>query len=242
MKKASGKFLVFISAVILGYLIVLNSNLGGMKDLFNLSAKEYGDAIEERSDLYKSVSSLKENNEKMKETIESYKNNDKDQDKIVEKMVSQLNDYGKLAGTTEVSGRGVVITINDGDVENKNNTDYEKMKKIFHDNDMALVINELRKSGAEAISINNRRVIPSTAVFCNWAFLGFEDGTTEYAPFKVYAIGDPDTLEASLLGEGSYIKELMYRELQVSIEKKEKIVMPAAKTIGTTDYMKESTN
>ncbi|MGL5869774.1 MAG: DUF881 domain-containing protein, partial [Clostridium chrysemydis] len=113
MKKASGKFLVFISAVILGYLIVLNSNLGGMKDLFDLSAKEYGDAIEERSDLYKSVSSLKENNEKMKETIESYKNNDKDQDKIVEKMVSQLNDYGKLTGTTEVSGPGVVITIND---------------------------------------------------------------------------------------------------------------------------------
>lgn len=241
MKKTGGKVLIFLAAVFLGFLIVVNSNLGGMKDLFDLSAQEYGNAIEERSNLYKSISSLEESNKELTKTIEEYKKNDQNQDQIVKKMISQLSDYGMLTGTTEVEGPGIIITLNDGDAANPDNTDYEKMKKILHDNDMAQVLNELRKAGAQAIAINNKRVIPSTGIICNWAFLGFEDGSTESAPFKIYAIGDPDTLEASVLAEGSYIRELMIRELSVTIEKSDKIVMPAAKNLGPTEYMEEAT-
>ena len=89
-----------------------------------------------------------------------------------------------------------------------NETAYEVMNKILHDSDMALLINELRGSGAEAISVNNHRVTPNTAVVCNSAFLGFDDGDREAAPFKIYVIGNAELMEESLNSEGSHLRVL----------------------------------
>jgi len=103
----------------------------------------------------------------------------------------------------------------------------------LHDYDMELILNELKAAGAEAISVNNHRVVPWTGVICNWAFMGFEDGGMEYAPFNIYVIGDPEKLKAALLEDGSHVKELMFRKLYVNIEKIDKITMPP--TTGNTN-------
>ena len=43
----------------------------------------------------------------------------------------------------------------------KRETSYETLSKIFHDNDAAMVLNEIRTAGAEAMALNNHRIIPS---------------------------------------------------------------------------------
>lgn len=238
--KIKGGFIVFIAAIFLGMLISFNVNFNKIIERnLSLSAKQYKDAINEKSDLYKEVESLKENNIKTQETINKYKYDDKKQDKILDSMKLQLKDYGMITGLSEVQGSGLLIKINDGNINLNKDTDFETKSKIFHDNDMALVLNDLRKAGAEAISINNHRVIPWTGVICNWAFLGFGDDSIEYAPFYIYAIGDPEVMKTSLLEEGSHIRELMIRQLSVDIEEKKNIVMPAALSIRNNEYMKE---
>lgn len=240
MKKTSGGLMVFFASIFVGLLITFNMNFGQIIERSTqLSAKEYQDAINEKSDLYKEITNLKKRNEDMQETINKYKYDDKKQDKILDSMKAQLKDYGMITGLTEVQGPGILLKINDGNINLNEDNEFETKSKIFHDNDMALVLNDLRKAGAEAISINNHRVIPSTGVICNWAFLGFDDDSTEYAPFYIYAIGDPDTLETSLLEEGSHIRELILRQLSVQIEKKNNILMPAASKLASTEYMKE---
>lgn len=242
MKMSNASLVLFISAIFLGILISFNINFNQIIERnLSLSAKEYKDAIDEKSNLYKEVEGLKKSNLEMQDTINKYKYEDKRQDKILDSMNAQLKDYGMVSGMTEVQGPGVLIKIDDGNINMNTDNEFETKSKIFHDNDMALVLNDIRKAGAEAISINNHRVIPGTGVICNWAFLGFEDESTEYAPFYIYAIGDPEILETSLLEEGTHIRELKIRQLSVEIEKKENIVMPAASTIGYNQYMKEYT-
>ena len=116
--KIKGGFIVFIAAIFLGMLISFNINFNQIIERnLSLSAKQYKDAINEKRDLYKEVESLRENNIKTQETINKYKYDDKKQDKILDSMKLQLKDYSMITGLTEVQGPGLLIKINDGNID-----------------------------------------------------------------------------------------------------------------------------
>ena len=175
-----------------------------------------------------------------KEKINSYTHDDKKQEKLAEDMLSQVTDYGMITGLSPVKGPGIVIKIEDGDINRREETSYETLSKIFHDNDAAMVLNEIRTAGAEAVALNNHRIISTTSIDCNWAFLGFDDDTTEYSPFYYYVIGNPEQLKLKLTKEGSYINKLMVRKLKVDIEVKEEIIIPSSTQSFDTNFMKEN--
>ena len=237
MKKKPQYFFVFIAALILGFLISVNFNFDRGQSYNSLNTMEYQEAIEERSRLYKEIGALKEGNVDATKKINQYKQDDVRNDEILQDMKEQIEDYGMFTGLTPVEGPGIILTINDG-VTNANEEGFEEiMSKLLHDSDMALVLNELRQAGAEAICVNNHRIVPWSGVVCAWAFIQFDDSSMEYAPFKIYAIGDPEKLKAALLEDGSHVKELMIKKLFVEIEVSEKITMPASTAIGNVTYM-----
>ena len=175
-------------------------------------------------------------NEK-KNKIRNYVQNDTKDDKILDDMKAQIIDYKMFIGLNNVEGPGIILKINDGTTnELEENTD-EINNKLLHDNDMALVLNQLRVAGAEAISVNNHRIVPWSGVICNWAFIGFDDGGMEYAPFNIYVIGDSEKLKAALLEDGSHIKQLMFRKLDVDIKVVDKIIMPPTSANSNVKYM-----
>ena len=115
-------------------------------------------------------------------------------------------------------------------------------RRTLHSSDVALVLNELRAAGAEGIAINNYRVLNTTGVQCAWAFIRFDDKKIEGSPFKFYALGNPDQLQASLLLEGSHINELKIRKLNITIEKFEEIELPTAKKSIEPSFMQRADN
>ena len=171
--------------------------------------------------------------------INKYQSNYTKNDKILEDMKAQISDYEMFIGLNKVEGSGIVLTINDGKTNALEENSDEIRNKLLHDYDMELILNELKAAGAEAISVNNHRVVPWTGVICNWAFMGFDDGGMEYAPFNIYVIGDPEKLKAALLEDGSHVKELMFRKLYVNIEKIDKITMPPTTANTNVKYMNE---
>lgn len=226
MKKNKDFFFVFIATIILGALISMNFNFEGIQSYSQLNATEYQNAVEERAALYKAIGNFKEDNAEKKDKISNYAKNDTKNDKILEDMQAQISDYGMLIGLKKVEGSGIILKINDGTTNVKEENENEVNSKLLHDSDMALILNELRVAGAEAISVNNHRVVPWSGVICNWAFIGFDDSGMEYAPFNIYAIGDPEQLKAALLEDGSHVKQLMFRKLYVDIQEVDKITMP----------------
>ena len=225
MKNYKFKFFIFVASLIIGFFIITNLGVGKSFKLFNMNTIQYKDAAIERNNLYEVISDLKDENYELSKKIYNYTLLDDSDEKIIEDMKRQVGDYGIISGNAEVYGPGIEITISDGEYDIINGTQFEIDRKTLHDNDVAQLLNELRLIGAEAIAINSYRIVNDTGVTCGWVFITFDDTTIEAEPFKFYAIGDPEQLEAGILSEGSHLNELIIRGLNVKIEKKDKITL-----------------
>lgn len=100
----------------------------------------------------------------------------------------RLADLELAVGATAVQGPGIVVVVNDA-------PDASNTRGLVLDSDLSRLINGLWAAGAEAISINGRRVTALTPIRSAGAAI-----TVDYVslspPYQVEAIGDPATLPA----------------------------------------------
>lgn len=245
MIKNTSKFFILIASILIGFLIVVNVGKNSITGFFNMNSIEYKDAIEERNKLYAEITSLSEDNYELTKRIALLDvDDDGNTEKVVEHMQEQLDIYSLLSGVDKTTGPGIILTINDGDYNIHTDSQDEVNRRTLHSADAALILNELRTAGAEAIAINDYRVLNTTGLVCAWAFIRFEENGNdmEGAPFKFYAIGDPDQLEAALLAEGSHINELIIRKLNVSIDKYDELELPSAIKSISPKFMERADN
>lgn len=244
MKNYRNKFFILVASVILGFLIITNIGINKTTGFLNLNSVEYKDAIEERNKLYDEITDLSDDNYELSKKISSLGTDDDGSEKVIDHMKEQLDSYAILAGSVKSKGPGVILTIYDGEIDIYNDSDLEVTRRTFHSADAALVLNELRTAGTEAIAINSYRVLNTTGVVCAWAFIRFEENGNEMegTPFKFYALGDPDQLEASLLSEGSHINELIIRKLNITIEKFEEMELPETNKSLEPAFMERADN
>jgi uncharacterized protein YlxW (UPF0749 family) len=133
-----------------------------------------------------------------------------------ETSVDQIRrDLGRLrgwAGLEPVSGPGVTITIS-GRIEGAGVED---------------LLNELHNAGAEAIAVDDVRVVPGSIVAGPENGLSIEN-TALGDPFEVRAIGSPETLTGSLTRIGGVIAQLSatYPLVELTVTPVERLELPA---------------
>ena len=129
-----------------------------------------------------------------------------------------------LAGTTAVKGPGVVVSIEDSKkiISNSDNTNLY----IIHDEDILRIVNELRAGGAEALAINDQRLIGTSEIRCSGPTITV-NGKVYGAPFTVKAIGDPKTLNSALTMRGGIVDSLKHWGIKVTIKEEPSIAIPA---------------
>lgn len=228
MKNREFTIFIFIASVIVGLLISMNISFDGNETPKILNAKEYQEAYNKRNNLYNEISKLKENNRELQKKINNYTRSDETTEKVSKDMTDELKKNLMLTGMSEVQGPGLKIVLEDGG-ESFNGEVVDNLMRLLrtiHDDDMIKVINELKVAGAEAISINNQRIVYNTEIYCGGQFLRM-NGVKIPAPFYVNVIGDPDKIENQIMRDGSYIKTLMNRGIKVEITKSDDIIMPA---------------
>ncbi|GIM27979.1 hypothetical protein CPJCM30710_06450 [Clostridium polyendosporum] len=235
MKNNESMIFVFIASIIIGVLISLNFNFKRTSNSFQISAQQYQEAYNQRNKLYSEISNLRESNHNMTNKINKYKYSDSKAEKLIEDVNKELNYNKMIAGFSSVKGKGIKMIIRDGSTEfpegDENNILI--LLRTLHDDDMIKVVNELKVAGAQAIAINNQRVLPNTEIFCSWAFLRI-NGEQIPAPFVVNVVGDPDVLENTLMRDDGFIRTLINRGIEVEISKENEMIMPAE--IGTISY------
>ncbi|ACV61946.1 protein of unknown function DUF881 [Desulfofarcimen acetoxidans DSM 771] len=136
------------------------------------------------------------------------------------------------AGVSNVAGRGVRVTLNDSNVALQ--PDENPNLYVLHDEDVLKVLNELKSSGAEAISINDQRLLATTEVRCVGPTILVNKTKRLAPPFTIYAIGDPVTMENALKMRGGVIESLKIWGIQVNVEKQDRVVIDAYS--GTVSY------
>ena len=127
--------------------------------------------------------------------LEEYKQKEESDAETAELVNQELNNVNLLLGKTDVEGEGVIITLKDGE-ENS-----EETPMATPDN-LNLLINELKLAGAEAISINDERIINMSDITVVNDTLILINQQRVMSPYIIKAIGDQTYLESTLVGKG----------------------------------------
>jgi len=117
-----------------------------------------------------------------------------------------LTKYQILAGTVAVEGPGVEVTLDDA--KKPLTADENPNLYVIHDEDVLLVLNELRAAGAEALGINGERVTALTEIRCIGPTILMNKTKRIAAPFVIQAIGNPDSLRSALMMPGGVYDQL----------------------------------
>ncbi|MGI6705321.1 MAG: DUF881 domain-containing protein [Clostridia bacterium] len=175
---------------------------------------------------------LREQIVQLQEKIQEYELAAQDSGKITETMLDDLQNARMAAGLVDVVGQGIVVKIN-----HLYYTDEFNNKKVFQtvmDEDLLKIVNELNASGAEAIAVNDERLIATSEIRNAGKYININ--TNSYSvPFRIAAIGDPETLEAGLKLNGGVI-DSMSPYYDITISREDKLIIPKYKGVLKFHY------
>ncbi|MFF5938242.1 DUF881 domain-containing protein [Streptomyces sp. NPDC012508] len=133
---------------------------------------------------------------------------------------------GILAGTVAAEGPGITLTI--------------RGAAAAVESDMLLdAIQELRAAGAEAIQVNDVRVVADSYFSGSGADIEI-DGTKVTAPYVFKVIGKPEDLEPALNIPGGVVQTLEKEQATATVARSQKIVVDALRPAKRPDYAQSS--
>lgn len=114
----------------------------------------------------------------------------------------ELQTINTYLGLTDVTGEGIIITLKDNTTSKFGTAD-----DIVHYSDIREIVNELKNAGAESISINEQRVVPTTSISCIGTVVKVNEQRIG-VPFVIKAIGNQTALWGAMTRPGGFLKTL----------------------------------
>lgn len=169
--------------------------------------------------------------EKKEKELEKLREQVSNSNESAKGLSGKLDKYNLILGKSDLIGKGIIITLKDGDSRSSLGD------PIVHAQDVMHVVNALRNAGADAVSVNNQRVIDSTAYNCIGNVITV-NGEKIGVPFVIKAIGLPSQLYGSLTMNGQYLSLLESNGVKVNVEQvdKETIIIPKYEGIYKLEY------
>lgn len=192
--------MVILCAFILGILIAIYiKTLNPQKVYITLEEKKNLEhKIEIENKQIEKLRNIKLEYEKDLEAYEQKYSNEKSVKELMEYELSYLKD---VTGESKVIGDGIIITIKDSENDLKENQNPNEL--IVHDIDILRIVNDLKKLELQQYPINGERLLTLSKIKCSGSTIKVND-TTYGQPFIIKAIGDLNTLKASVISPQSY--------------------------------------
>lgn len=151
-----------------------------------------------RSEISSWKSKYEEAEEKLEDTnnkIKEYQTQITSEENATELLKQELNDSKKALGYTEVTGEGIIVTLNDSE------------DAVIERFDLISLTNELKLAGAEAISINDERIVFKTDIVLPGNDIFLINSKRISSPYTIKAIGDMKYLESAITIKNGYLDE-----------------------------------
>ncbi|SOB92430.1 uncharacterized protein YlxW (UPF0749 family) [Ureibacillus xyleni] len=217
------QFIVLIVCISTGFIIGYSYKLTKDEVKVNTSYLEQEESYREE------LISQQERNKELTEELTAlqtkrreYEKNFAENEEDYGHLLEEAENLRLLLGEIPAHGEGIRVTLKDGEY-NPNSTNPNEY--IVHESHVFSVINELKVSGAEAISINGQRLKSNSYIRCNGPVITI-DGNQYPAPFIIEAVGDVDTLIPALKLVGGVFDQLLNDRIVVTIEESDFIQMP----------------
>lgn len=241
MNKAMTKrnVMIFLLCLFVGFGLVLQDRASAGQLLY-ISPKAISDITTTIESEKKSLEDTKILVEEAQAELEDYENQETQspdtQPILIEKLEKEALKYGMYTAAYDLEGPGVVIRIDDGTRDLFEGEDLNNL--LVHDVDILLIINDLKRNGAEAISVNGERLTENSAVICSGYTV--EINNTRYArPFVIRAIGDGARMTSSLIGLGGYGTSLKDWGVLFEVELSDQVFIPAFRQGIQYKYMEK---
>lgn len=221
----SSKFAIAVLCMVFSFLVTLQAK----SIIFNEQSSQIITLRTEQIQL--ELAEQQERNDALYEQILKYK----DELDIYIKQAEEAGDYSDIlanrlevmtimAGMTDVKGTGVEVVLTDSLYDNKDGLDENYF--LIHDEDLLRVINVLRQSGAEAISLNGERILATSEISCSGSTVSV-NGKRYSAPYTIKAIGNPVDMENALKMRQGVVELLAQWGIEVKITQKSNMTIEA---------------
>lgn len=230
IKKGKITMIITIGIACFALALVMSMQFKIVKETDITSIENMREA-ELRTELANWKSKYEETEAKYEETvkkIDEYKETKQSNEKTEKIVEQELEQTNLLLGKTDVQGEGIEVTLKD--------TGDEEIARINAD-DLLVIVNSLKMAGAEAISINDERIINmSDIVDIGGTFIKV-NGHRILTPYIIKAIGNSSYLETALTGNGGHVDEMKKIGQDVSIRKLDKVKILKYDKEITTKYI-----
>ena len=232
-QKISAIIVSGLMALIIGWVLSMQlittdgSDQGGLVPLVKL--KQYEEELKllraEKEDALNELISLEER-------MNSIESDKAAEDEFLRTLVSDLEKYKMASGVLDAYGTGVIITIRDPEKTDEYMEDYNNI--LYNSEQLLSLVNKLREAGAEAISINEQRIVGTTEISLAGTGINI-NGTATAQPYTVKAIGNPDTIESALTIRGGII-EIMKKKYNWIVDITQKEDVSIARYTGVVSF------
>ncbi|MEU3047388.1 MULTISPECIES: DUF881 domain-containing protein [unclassified Streptomyces] len=216
-----------------GVIFVTSFNTAKGTDLrTDASMLKLSDLIEQRSTDNKD---LEESTAAVRADVEALAERD---DPSTGSQDAELRALEKAAGTEELTGDAVTVTLDDAPPNARAAPGYPEPQAndlVIHQQDLQAVVNALWQGGAEGIRVMDQRLISTSAVRCVGNTLILQ-GRVYSPPYKVTAIGDQEALRKALTASPAIQNYQLYVKaygLGWKVEEDGKVTLPGY--TGTVD-------
>ncbi|MFC0904198.1 DUF881 domain-containing protein [Clostridium sp. MT-14] len=197
MRKFASQISVALVCCILGFMVAYQfRTLMKQDDTLNLSNQNNTDVTVTIEQYKKEKKALEAKVNELQNKVKSYEDAAASKSDSTKNLLQQLKNTRILTGEVDVSGPGIVVylTPNDNNLFGGSGVDNH-----ITDKDLVYLVNELRFAGAEAISINDIRVVSRTGIRTAGNYILINDNKiSPSSRIVIQAIGDKNLLYSDM--------------------------------------------
>lgn len=221
------RWLLPITLVCLISGLALGFQLKVLKDITSTNpSQKNANLVQIITDLEREIKSQEDQIEKIRQELGTLQAQES-RGKIIE-LQEQLKNTQTMAGLTPVSGKGIIITLDDNKAGLQANPHDDPNRYIIHYENILGIVSELKAAGAEAVSVNQQRLITTSEIRCVGNVILVN--TTRLAPpFVIQAIGSPKLLAEMVTSPSREYEILRSANFPVSIKESDEVIIPAYK-------------
>ncbi|MGH2472017.1 MAG: DUF881 domain-containing protein [Candidatus Limnocylindria bacterium] len=188
-RKLQHSLVLLVPAVLFGLLVTLQWRTQAERS--ELSVRYNAPLIDAANALQNEQNELKTQLAVLRARLDEIQRNASSQSGAARELQTRLDELKASAGLTPQSGDGVIVQLDDARNVSVATRDIDK--SICHATDLTDIINTAWKGGAQAIAVNDERIVSSSSVYCVGATI-MVNGTLMSPAFNIAVIGPQNAL------------------------------------------------
>ncbi len=225
-KRVSRNISIALICVILGLALSWQfQSIRNNAKVMNLESQKKDDLVVKILNEQKNNENLRAKLTELQTQLDKFENARGNSDENLKLLTDEIQKLRTVAGLTDVKGRGVIVSFAKEDALN------------VEDDDLLFVLNELRATDAQALAINDQRIIDTSEVRVAGGYI-MVNGRHVTPPYVIKAIVDPDNAVNALNMIGGSLEKIRLF-IDVKVEKSNNLEIPKiSEELIRTDKLK----